>query len=139
MRKLLLGLLLLGCLGCNKKAVQAPVPGTINTFDAYAARTVGDAQEALMSAKTWESCSDQKFPIAVTIDGETRGCDASSGPFPASGRPILFKAEGTYNLALSAAQAYHSGASQDTAGLTQALTQLGLDIGNLLTSVGKGR
>jgi len=125
-------------IGCAKK-VTAPVPGTINTFDAYAARSIGDAQVALISAKTWESCSDKSFPQTVTFDGNTYPCDATAGPFPSVARPFLFKAEQTYDLALSAAQAYHSGATLDTAGLTQALTQLGIDIGNMLTSAGKGK
>jgi hypothetical protein len=135
-----LALLILGLtlfVGC-KKTVTAPVPGTINTFDAYAARTLGDAQTALQSAKGWELCSDQKFPATVSFDNVTIGCDASSGVFPAAGRPILFKAEQSYNIALASAQAYHAGATSDTAGLTQALTTLGIDVGNLLTGIGKG-
>lgn len=138
MKKLLIPLLMLVCLGCGKKAVQAPVPGTINTFDAYAARSIGDAQEALLSAKGWELCSDKGFPPTVEFDNQTRGCDASAGPFPKAGRPYLYKAEQTYNAALDAAKAYHNGAVGDTAGLTQALTQLGIDIGNMLAGIGRG-
>lgn len=134
----LLGLLML--VGCAaKNPAVAPVPGTINTFDAYAARTVGDAQTALVSAKTWEMCSDQKFPATVSFDGYVNSCDPTAGQFPAAGRQFLFKAEQSYNVALAAAQAYHSGASADTAGLTQALTTLGIDIGTLLTGIGKGK
>jgi hypothetical protein len=124
--------------GCAKK-VTAPVPGTINTFDAYAARSIGDAQEAIMATKAWETCSDQKFPAQVIIDGETRACDASGGAFPQAGRPILFKAETSYNVALAAAQSYHSGATGDTTGLAQALTQLGVDIGTMLNGIGRGK
>jgi len=126
-------------LGCGNRAAQAPVPGTINTFDAYAARSIGDAQAALLAAKTWEFCSDQHFPASVTFDNQTYQCDPTAGPCPLVGRPILYRAEQSYNLALAAAQAYHSGATSDTAGLTQAITQLGIDIGQLLTSVGKGK
>lgn len=126
-------------IGCAKKAVQAPVPGTINTFDAYAARAIGDAQAALISGKTWETCSDQKFPASVTFDGNTYPCDATAGPFPQAGRAPLFKAEQMYNIAQAAGKAYHSGASTDTSGLTQALTQLGIDIGQMLQSIGKGK
>jgi hypothetical protein len=137
MNIVLLALALAFGVGCAKKST-APVPGTINTFDAYAARTIGDAQQALVSTKAWEFCSDQKFPAQVSFDGNSYPCDPAAGPFPSVGRPILYKAEQSYNVALSAAQAYHSGASSDTAGLTQALTQLGIDIGQLLTGIGKG-
>ena len=130
-------LLTLMLAGCAKKAT-APVPGTINTFDAYAARSVGDAQAALIAGKTWELCSDQGFPQTVTFDSNTYPCDKTAGPFPSAGRPYLFKAEQSYNIALAAAQAYHSGASSDTTGLTQALTALGIDIGNMLAGIGKG-
>lgn len=124
--------------GCAKKAT-APVPGTIDSFDAFAARSIGDAQEALLSSKTWELCSDQNFPPAVEVEsGKTRVCDNSSGPFPKAGRPILFKAEKSYNVALDAAKSYHAGATNDTVALTQALTQLGIDIGSLLAGIGKG-
>lgn len=131
-------ILLLLLTGCAKKVV-APVPGTINTFDAYSARVVGDAQEALRSAKAWELCSDSGSAPAVTFDGITRPCDATAPKFPAAGRPILFKAEQSYNVALAAGQAYHSGASSDTAGLTQALTTLSLAIGDLLTGIGRAK
>lgn len=133
-------LVVMGFVGCAaKQPVQAPVPGTINTLDAYAARTVGDAQAALVSAKTWELCSDQSFPPTVTFDTYTNSCDPTAGKFPAVGRPFLFKAEASYNIALAAAQAYHSGAGSDTAGLTTALTTLGIDIGNLLAGIGKAK
>lgn len=139
MKKLLpLLLLCLVTAGCAKKAT-APVPGTIDSFDAFAARSIGDAQEALLSSKTWELCSDQNFPVTVEVEpGKTRVCDNSSGPFPKAGRPILFKAEKSYNVALDAAKSYHAGATNDTMALTQALTQLGIDIGSLLTGIGKG-
>jgi hypothetical protein len=128
-------LLTVGC----AKTVTAPVPGTINTLDAYAARSIGDAQAALIMGKTWEFCSDQKFPATVTFDNNTYPCDATAGPFPAAGRPYLFKAEEAYNVALAAAQSYHAGASSDTTALTQALTQLGIAVGNMLTGIGKGK
>lgn len=123
--------------GCAK-TVTAPVPGTINTFDAYAARSIGDAQAALIGAKTWELCSDGKFQPTVSFDGAMYACDASAGPFPAAGRAILFKAEQSYDLALAAAEAYHAGATGDTTALTAALAQLGVDIANVLTGIGKG-
>ncbi len=139
MKRVALFLILALTLGCVKNPAVAPVPGTINTFDAYAARTIGDAQTALQNAKGWEMCSDQHFPPTVSFDNVTIGCDASSGQFPPAGRPYLLKAELSYNVALSAAKAYHAGASSDTAGLTQALTQLGVDVGAMLTGIGKAR
>lgn len=138
MKKLLVLLLTIGMFGCAKK-VSAPVPGTINTFDAYSARVIGDAQAALVGAKTWEMCSDQNFPPTVTFDNATYVCDATAGSFPASARPVLFKAEQSYNVAEAAGQAYHAGAGGDTTGLTQALTQLGIDIGNMLSGIGKAK
>lgn len=124
--------------GCATKAVQAPVPGSINTFDAYAFRSLADAQAALLSVKTWETCSDSSFPPTVTFDGQTVACDSTAGTFPVAGRPLLFKAEQTYNATQAAGHAYHSGATQDASGLTSALTQLGIDISSLLSGVGKG-
>lgn len=131
--------LLLFAVGCTNRAATAPVPGTINTFDAYAARSVGDAQAALVGAKAWELCSDGQFPATVAFDGKAYPCDAGAGPFPSAGRGPLFRAEQTYNLALDAAKAYHAGAGADTTALAQALTQLSLDIGGMLTSIGKGK
>lgn len=122
---------------CSKKAITAPVPGTINTFDAYSARVIGDAQEAILSAKAWEMCSDSASAPFVTVDGSTRPCDVTAPKFPAAGRPYLFQAEEAYNVALAAAQTYHAGASSDTTGLAQGLTQLSLAIGNLLSNIGK--
>ena len=133
---------LLGCLAvvvaCHPKAT-APVPGTINTFDAYAARVIGDSQEALLSAKAWELCSDAKTAPFVTFDGVTRECVAGAPEFPAAGRPILFKAELSYNTALAASQTYHATGSTDSTVLAQAITQLGVAIGDLLNGIGRGR
>lgn len=123
--------------GCAKK-VAAPVPGTINTFDAYAARVIGDAQSAITQAKLWEFCSDQKFPPTVSFDNQILPCDPTAGQFPVAGRPFLFKAEQLYDTALAAGQAYHSGASGDTTGLTNALTNLGVAIGQMLSGIGRG-
>lgn len=138
MKKILVLVFAVFLTGCPKKTA-APVPGTINTFDAYAARVIGDAQTALTGAKTWEMCSDQHFPLTVSFDNETFLCDSNAGPFPAAARPALFRAEQAYNVAEAAGQAYHAGGSSDVQGLTQALTQLGVAIGEALTSIGKGK
>ena len=133
----------LGLGACQKRAV-APVPGTINTFDAYAARAIGDAQEAILSAKAWELCSDaasQGAPVpSVTFDKETRACPVDQPAFPAAGRAILFKTELSYNVALAAAQTYHAGAAGgDTTVLTQALGQLSSAVADLLNGIGRGK
>ena len=141
MKRMLLLPLLLILTACHPKAT-APVPGTISTLDAYAARVIGDSQEALLSAKAWELCSDSRNTAGgapfVTFDGVTRPCDPTAPAFPAAGRPVLFRAEQSYNLALGAAQTYHSTGSGDTAALTQAITQLGVAVADLLNSIGKG-
>lgn len=125
------------CTACGKKVVQAPVPGSIDSFDAYAFRSIADAQAALLSVKGWETCSDQKFPLTVTYDNHTETCDKNSGDFPSAGRQPLMKAEQSYNLVQAAGKAYHAGASSDSAALTAALTELSGDIALMLTSVGR--
>ena len=117
-------------LGACQKHVAAPVPGTIDTFDAYAGRALGDAQEAILSTKAWELCSDAASQGAsvpsITFDKTTRSCPVDQPSFPAAGRPILFKAELAYNVALAAAQTYHAGAAGgDTTVLTQAPPKMG--------------
>jgi hypothetical protein len=139
MKICVLMLTMLFAVGCTKNPVAAPVPGTINTFDAFAARSIGDAQAAILGVKAWETCSDQQFPPTVTFDGQTFACDSSKTPFPASGRQYLFIAENSYNVALGAAQTYHAGASQDTTALTQAITQLGIAVSGMLTNVGRSK
>jgi hypothetical protein len=132
---LLFALLLAGC----HKQVTAPVPGSINTIDAYAFRAISDAQAVVTSFKTWEACSDQKFPASVTFDGATWPCDPGAGAFPARMRPLLYQSETAYNVALAAGQAYHSGASNDANGLENALNSLSQAITALLTSVKGGK
>ena len=135
-----LGLTLGGC----KKHVAAHVPGTIDTFDAYAGRALGDAQEAIMSTKAWELCSDAVTAGAsvpsVTFDKTTRMCPVDQPSFPAAGRAILFKTELSYNVALAAAQTYHAGSGGgDTTVLTQALGQLSGAVADLLNGIGRGK
>jgi len=132
-------LAILLAVGCTKNPVAAPVPGTINTFDAFAARSIGDAQAAIIGVKTWEICSDKGFPPTVTFDGQTFACDASQTPFPAAGRKYLFLAENLYNTALAAAQSYHAGVTSDTTALSQAITQLGIAVGDMLTNTGRSK
>ena len=139
MKRLLLLFLLLPLAGCPNQAAKAPVPGSINTLDAYAFRVVGDAHAAIMSIKGWETCSDQKFPSIVTFDNATFTCDATAGAFPQAARQPLYIAESAYNVALAAGTAYHSGASQDAQGLTNAVNALSTAISQLLTAAGRSK
>ena len=124
--------------GCANRAAQAPVPGAIDTYDAYAYRVTQDAAAVIHSVKLWETCSDQNFPATVKVEtnGPDEACDAKSGQFPTVARQPLFKAEQSYNIAIDAAMAYHAGASKDYNGLTAAVTQLAADISALLTTTG---
>lgn len=134
--RILLLLLAVTLTGCAKKTVTAPVPGSINTVDAYAFRSLADAQAALHSVKTWEQCSAQSFPMTVTVDGNAEVCDPKAGTFPPSGKQPLNDAINAYNIAQAAAKAYHSGATQDATVLTADLTALSTFIANLLSQAG---
>ena len=138
MKKFAVLVLLLISLGCHK-TVTAPVPGSVDALDAYAFRVVSDAQAALTSVKTWEQCSEKAFPPTVNIDGTDQKCDPSSGTFPAGGKEYLNTAIKAYNIAQSAGQAYHSGASKDGSGLTVALNQLSTAVGTMLSKTGGGK
>lgn len=126
----------MGCTGCAKKAATAPVPGSINSLDAYAFRSVADAQAAIHSVKTWEQCSAHSFPASVDIDGTAEPCDSKAGAFPEQHKSYLNTAINAYNVASGAAKAYHDGGGQNAAALTQDLAQLGNDIATLLTKTG---
>lgn len=60
---LILTLALIGSVGCGKRVV-APVPGQLNTFDAYAFRVLADAQAALNNFKTSPSA---QVPAIKTV------------------------------------------------------------------------
>ena len=122
--------------GCAKKPVTAPVPGSINTLDAWAFRIVADASASIHSVKTWEQCTEQNFPQTVTVDGTLEPCDAKGGSFPMTYKPQLNLAITSLNTASAAGKAYHSGASQDAAGLTAAVTQLSNSVSQLLAQLG---
>lgn len=129
-------LVIIAAVGCGKKAVVAPVPNAIDAMDAYAYRGVSDAEAAITVVKTWEVCSEQKFPATVDVDGKAHPCDKTAGTFSPEYKPYLNAAIDSHNTAQSLGLAYHSGASKDAEGLAQALTQLGLNITKLLTKVG---
>lgn len=133
---LLLALVMAWGAGCAKKAATAPVPGSINAFDAYAYRSLADAQAALHSVKTWEQCAAANFPTTVTVDGNAELCDAAAGAFPNNGKAPLNAAINAYNIAQAAAKAYHAGATQDTTALAADLTQLGSAVATMLSQTG---
>lgn len=121
---------------CAKKPVQAPVPGSINSLDAWSYRIISDSQASIHSIKIWEECSAASFPITVTVDGTTEVCDPKAGTFPVQYKPQLNLAIQAENTASAAGKAYHSGASNDANGLTSAVTQLTQAISQLMTSLG---
>lgn len=122
--------------GCAKRAAQAPVPGSINTLDAWAFRMVSDASASIHSVKIWEQCSDPSSPKTVVVDGATENCDATAKPFPMQYKPQLNLAITSLNTAAAYGKAYHSGASNDAAGLTAAVTQLTTAVTQLLQQIG---
>lgn len=126
----------MGCTGCAKKAATAPVPGSINALDAYAFRSLADAQAALHSVKSWEECSVHSFPASVDIDGTAEPCDSKAGAFPEQYKTYLNTAINSYNVTQGVAKAYHDGGAQDGAALTQDLAQLGTDIATMLAKTG---
>ena len=131
--------LCLALAGCVKQPVQAPVPGSINSLDAWAYRSISDASASIHSVKIWEQCSALAFPPTVNVDESTEVCDAKAGPFPMQYKPDLNTAINALNVASASGKAYHAGVSQDTQGLTNAITLLTTAITNLLTHVGSAK
>ena len=129
-------LLLLALNGCAKNPAVTVPPGALNATDADAFRVISDAQAAILSVKGWQACSAAGFPSTVAVDGATVACNATAGQFPPSLKAPLNTAISAYNVAQAAGQAYHSGASSDAKGLTNALTQLQQAISALLTQAG---
>lgn len=111
MRKLAI-LLLLFTVGCHK-TVTAPVPGQINTFDAYAYRVLFDAQAAINSFK-----------------GSTSGQNPSV-------KPLLNQAISDYDIAESAYQVWHAaGGTGPTTAISQGIAQVQNDINAIATAAG---
>jgi len=99
----------MGVTGCATKAVVAPVPGQINTFDAYAFRVLADAQAAINAFKA----------------------DVQSGKVtetPAI-KAALNQAITDYDAAEAAYQIWHAtGGAGSTAALTVQINKLPTDI-----------
>jgi PBP1b-binding outer membrane lipoprotein LpoB len=129
-------LLALSMVGCAKQPAQAPVPGSINVLDAWAFRSVSDASASIHSVKIWEQCSDPSSPKTVNVDGTTENCDPTASPFPMKYKSDLNSAIQALNVASAAGKAYHSGASNDTQGLTAAIAQLTAAITQLMSHIG---
>ncbi len=103
--------------GCAKKAV-APVPGQLNTFDAYAYRVLADSQAAI---------NDFKASVASGKVAET----------PAL-KTVLNQAITDYNAANMAYQGWHAaGGGGMTAPIAAALNQMNADITNITANGGK--
>ena len=122
--------------GCAKQPAKAPVPGSINTIDAWAFRSISDASASIHSVKIWEQCSDPTSPKTVNVDGTIENCDPTTGPFPMQYKSDLNTSIQALNIASAAGKAYHSGASSDVQGLTNAVTQLTTAISQMMTHLG---
>ena len=98
--------------GCAKH-VTAPVPGQLNTFDAYAYRVLADAQAALESFKA-----------------------SPSAQMPAV-KPILNQAITDYNIGEAAYQAWHAaGGTGETAPVSAAISKVQSDIAGIAAQTG---
>ena len=118
MKQISILILLLSCsVGCAKK-VNAPIPGQINSFDATSYRALSDAQAVINSVKS----------------------DVNSGALTLSDsqKAVFNKMIADYNVGESAWQAYHAGATNDTAALETAIDNLVSDIAKVATDIQGG-
>lgn len=98
--------------GCAK-TVTAPVPGQLNTFDAYVYRILYDSQAAINSFKASPSASNPAV------------------------KPLLNQAISDYNIVEAAYQVWHAaGGSGSTAAIQQGITKLQTDISSIATASG---
>ncbi len=113
-------LTLMAALGCAAKKTNPVLPpGAINQFDATSFRVLADAQAAINSVKS---------DIAA---GKITPSDAQ--------KKVLNQIIADYNHANDLYQAYHAGATTDTTGLSQAITQLINDIAAVTTQIQGGK
>lgn len=122
---------------CAHKPAQAPIPGSIDSFDSWAFRIVDDSDAAIHRAKIWEQCTALSTPT-VNIDGKTESCKDVSHPFPMAYKGDLNSAIDALNIAKAAGAAYHSGASKDTQAMLDAINRLSAAVGILLNHIGVG-
>jgi hypothetical protein len=115
-RKGLVLVLLTLTVACHK-TVTAPVPGQLNTFDAYAYRVLADAQAAI---------NDFKASVAAGKIVETPTL-----------KTVLNQAITDYNVANAAYQGWHAaGGNGPTAPVAAALNQVNADITNVSAQAG---
>lgn len=114
MRKgLTIAFLALTLVGCHKQ-VAAPVPGQLNTFDAYVYRVLYDSQAALNSFKASPSASNPQV------------------------KPILNQAISDYDIVQAAYEVWHAaGGTGSTTAITQGITKLQNDITGIAAAGGK--
>jgi hypothetical protein len=114
MRKVLaIALLITLTVACHK-TVTAPVPGQLNTFDAYAYRVLFDSQAAINSFKASPSA---QVPAVKTV---------------------LNQAISDYNIAEGAYQAWHAtGGSGDTTTISNAISRVQADIAGIAAQGGR--
>lgn len=99
--------------GCAKTVV-APVPGQLNTFDAYVFRVLYDSQAAINSFKASPSASNPAV------------------------KPILNQAISDYDIVEAAYQVWHAaGGTGSTAAIQQGITKLQTDISGIAAAGGK--
>lgn len=102
---------------CHKNVATAPVPGQLNTFDAYAYRVLADAQAAI---------NDFKGSVTSGKVAET----------PAI-KTALNQAIQDYDLAMVTYQAWHAaGGTGATAPVANAITAVQTDISNITVQSG---
>ena len=113
-RKVLPALVLLTlATGCTKTVV-APVPGQLNTFDAYVYRVLYDSQAALNSFKSSPSATNPSV------------------------KPILNQAIADYDIVEAAYQVWHAaGGTGSTAAIQQGVAKLQSDITGIAAAGGK--
>lgn len=110
-------LALAAAMGCARK-VAAPLPGAINSFDSISYVTLMDTQAAINAVK--DDVAAGKITLSPTQ------------------KTVLNQAIQDYDIAQASWQAYHSGATGDTAGLTAAINQIVADVAAIAVKIQGG-
>ena len=104
-------LLAAGLVGCHK-TVTTPVPGQLNTFDAYVYRVLLDSQAAINSFKASPSAQNPTI------------------------KPILNQAIADYDIVEAAYQVWHAaGGTGPTTQLSAGITKLNTDLAGLQSGI----
>lgn len=108
--------------GCANRAATVPVPGSINTYDAYSFRILADAQAALNAFKS--DVSSGKVPETPTL------------------KSVLNQAIADYDTAETVYKAWHavggSTSASATAPVTAAINKVQSDISSIANQVMAG-